>query len=208
MSHDSVCNSSSSRLHLGSGTCGRSIVGLLIPIYVSKLLYSVIFAVLPVIWSYLSPRARDLAQDRFPRGLAVFDSAMSRIGMKKESEGVEPDPMDALSFMEPALVLGSTCPLLVLLLGIQLGASAYAHEYLVSDAPSSKGEGPPKEFVREPIRVLATLISAMQVAWCALFLYDSGFAGWYLVLLASPGPVLLHVFAHVLERNRDHDSTG
>ena len=177
MKQSTVCEST---FQLGDGTCGRSMLSLLAPIFMYKLLFGVILGALPVIMSEGFAKVRILfaRNEQTQSALNKIEFRLSSIGLIVGSGLREPNAMSALSFVEPALVLGVTFPALIFILGVQLGTAAVAHEYFISDAPSSRGEVQPRGFIREPMVVVMIVVSTCQALWCVCYAFDKRFAGY------------------------------
>ena len=190
MKQSTVCEST---FQLGDGTCGRSMLSLLAPIFMYKLLFGIILGALPVIMSEGFAKVRILFaswNEQTQSTLNKIEFRLSSIGLIVGSGLREPNAMSALSFVEPALVLGVTFPALIFILGVQLGTAALAHEYFISDAPSSRGEVQPKGFIREPMVVMMVVVSTCQALWCVFYAFDNRFAGHWVVLAVGAGVAL------------------
>ena len=182
MQQSTIC---SSTIQVGGGKCARSMLDLLFPIFITKILYGIIFAASPVILEETREKIKAFSQRREIQWVGIIErieAASASMGIPIVLSGTEPDPMEVLSFAEPALILGLSCPVLILGLGVQLGVSGLAHEYALGNAPSSRGDNMPKGFIREPIVMLAVVVVGCQALWCAFSSFDTHANGMWLVI--------------------------
>ena len=143
VTHQDVCPDANTFLteETNRGTCGRSLLSVLGPVFIKKLLYAVLFSALePAIWrakrwlreKLLGPRPSTFRlpawwisenQPRFRRLTGIINDALTSTS--------EPDPMQRLVWFETALIFGALIPLLLPLLALQLYLDALVFDWLV-----------------------------------------------------------------------------
>jgi len=138
-----------------SGTCARSMLGVLAPLLLKKMMYAVLFtAVEPlqghVAESFCRMRCFAMRQTREDQAASMPIATTTK---------KRPDPMRRLVWFETALAFGGLVPLLLPLLALQLHAGSYIFEWHLRRAPSSE----PHSSSSPPAVVLPVLRRAMQM---------------------------------------------
>ena len=195
VTHQDVCPDANTFLteETNRGTCGRSLLSVLGPVFIKKLVYAVLFSALePAIWRVkrwlrekLAPRRSTFllpawwvsANQPRRRCLAgIINDALTSTS--------EPDPMQRLVWFETALIFGALIPLLLPLLALQLYLDALVFDWLVHVRKASfllaPAIGLPVQ--RQAMQWHVVFVLALHCAMAAFFFVDGELYGrWTLV---------------------------
>ena len=194
VTHQDVCPDANTFLteETNRGTCGRSLLSVLGPVFIKKLVYAVLFSALePAIWrakrwlrEKLAPRRSTFllpawwvsaSQPRRRCLAGIINDALTSTS--------EPDPMQRLVWFETALIFGALIPLLLPLLALQLYLDALVFDWLVHVRKASllaPTFGLPVQ--RRAMRWHVVFVLALHCAMAAFFFVDGELHGrWVLV---------------------------
>ena len=181
VTHEAICNPG-----YQSGTCARSMLSVLGPVLLKKMMYAPLFSALEVLLWH--------AKRRYNRGgfnphrrtqlpsWWVDARGRSNTAAAAEDES-SPDPMRRLVWFETALVFGGLVPLLLPLLALQLHTDARVFGWALrkrsgsDDANGSTATAATKPVLRWAMLVHAVLVLFMHSLLVAFFFLDSGVHG-------------------------------
>jgi hypothetical protein len=165
VTHESICSPS-----YQSGTCARSMLGVLGPLLLKKVMYAPLFSALePLV---VVATASALRRYRRWRGGGHYQLTTP------PTPPTPPDPMRRLVWFETALVFGGLVPLLLPLLALQLHTDAEVFGWILRRNDDSGGNtAAAKPVLRPAMLAHSVLVLAMHSLLAAFFFVDSELHG-------------------------------
>ena len=189
VTHQDVCPDANTFLteETNRGTCGRSLLSVLGPVFIKKLVYAVLFSALePAIWRakrWLREKLAPLLPAWWVSANQPRRRCLAGIINDALTSTSEPDPMQRLVWFETALIFGALIPLLLPLLALQLYLDALVFDWLVHVRKTSllaPALGLPVQ--RQAMRWHVVFVLALHCAMAAFFFVDGELHGrWVLV---------------------------
>ena len=188
MTHEAICNPG-----YQSGTCARSMLSVLGPVLLKKMMYAPLFSALEVLLWHAkrrynrggyNPRRRT----QLPSWWVDARGRSNTVAAVEDESG--PDPMRRLVWFETALVFGGLVPLLLPLLALQLHTDARVFEWALrkrsgsGDANGSTATAATKPVLRQAMLVHAVLVLFMHSVLVSFFFLDSSVHGAAVLIAA------------------------
>ena len=177
VTHEAICNPG-----YQSGTCARSMLSVLGPVLLKKMMYAPLFSALEVLLWHAKRRYNQGGYNPHRRTElpSWWVDARGRSNTAAADES-SPDPMRRLVWFETALVFGGLVPLLLPLLALQLHTDARVFGWALckrsDDTNGSTSTAATKPVLRRAMLVHAVLVLFMHSLLVAFFFLDSDLHG-------------------------------